>query len=348
MTSGYDSEQHYRLLYEQVGRRFAFSATTVQELKEWQETFRPALQQALGLEAILSDLQEHTPRAELRSTEVLGDIVREQWYLWSEPTVPLPFFLLRRKDLHGRLPVVLTPHGHNQPGIYAGITRTDEERASMQEGERDIAVQAAREGYLALAPTARGFGETRTAQDREKDALSSCRIELLHGLLLGRTAIGERVWDVSRLIDWALTRDDVDGSHIAITGNSGGGTTSLFSAACDTRIAVAVPSCYFCTFTGSIGTIHHCDCNYVPGILRLGEMYDVAGLIAPRPFCAIAGEQDSIFPIEHVRLAYERLRQVYEVAGAGDRCSLYVGEGGHRYYQSGSWPFIRTWFGRQD
>ena len=73
-------------------------------------------------------------------------------------------------------------------------------------------------------------------------------------------------------------------SRIAITGNSGGGTVSLFAAACDTRISVSVPGCYFCTFAGSIGSIAHCDCNYVPGILRLGEMHDVAGLIAARDF----------------------------------------------------------------
>jgi fermentation-respiration switch protein FrsA (DUF1100 family) len=151
------------------------------------------------------------------------------------------------------------------------------------------------------------------------------------------------VWDISRLIDWATARPDVDARRIAITGNSGGGTTSVFAAACETRIAVAVPSCYFCTFEGSIGTIHHCDCNYVPGIMRLGEMYDVAGLIAPRPFLAIAGKDDHIFPIEHVRFAFERLQRVYAAAGVPDLCQLYAGEGGHRYYKAGAWPFIRRY-----
>ncbi len=81
----------------------------------------------------------------------------------------------------------------------------------------------------------------------------------------------------------------------------------------------------------------------MPGILRLGEMYDVAGLMAPRPFMAIAGRDDGIFPIQHVRLAFEKLRHVYEVAGAADRCELFVGEGGHRYYGAGAWPFVRKW-----
>jgi hypothetical protein len=344
----YDSDAHFQSLYASVPRQFAFSATTPAELKSWQNRFRPRLREALGLTNMERDLAKHRPRAERAEQDDLGDIIREKWYLWTEPDVPLPFWLLAPKTRSGRLPLVLTPHGHNDPEIYAGIAKTEAERKSIAQGQRDVAVQAAREGYIAIAPTARGFGETMRQADVEEGWSYSCRIELLHGLLVGRTPIGERVWDVSRLIDWALARDDVDGSRIAITGNSGGGTTSLFAAACDTRIAVAVPSSYFCTFAGSIGVIHHCDCNYVPGIMRLGEMYDVAGLIAPRPFCAIAGRDDNIFPIKHVREAFRRVRKVYQVAGAPDRCKLYVGAGGHRYYSAGSWPLIRKWFGMQN
>ena len=131
-----------------------------------------------------------------------------------------------------------------------------------------------------------------------------------------------------------------------MTGNSGGGTVTVFASACDTRIALAMPGCYFCTFAGSIGSINHCDCNYVPGILRLGEMYDVAGLIAPRPFNAISGRTDPIFPIDQVELAYGKLREVYAVAGVEEQCRLYIGDGGHRYYKDGAWPFVREFFTR--
>ncbi len=73
-------------------------------------------------------------------------------------------------------------------------------------------------------------------------------------------------------------------------------------------------------------------------------MDDVSGLIAPRPFCAIAGREDPIFPIEHARSAFDSLRRIYEVAGVPERCSLYEGDGGHRYYKDGAWPFIRRYF----
>ena len=145
---------------------------------------------------------------------------------------------------------------------------------------------------------------------------------LMHDLLLGRTPIGDRVWDMLRLIDWAIKPQDVDWNRIAITGNSGGGTASLFAAPCDTRISVAPPGRYFNTFAGSIGAIIHCDCNYVPGTLRLSEMHDVAGLAAPRHFLAVAGRDDPIFPVAHIKAAFAQIAKVYRAASVLDRCEL--------------------------
>ncbi len=340
----YDALAHDLRAYRNVPRRFGFRAGSYTRAATWQRRFRPALRRAIGLENIERDLAGYRPRARRVERVRMEGYVREKWYLMTEPDVPLPFWLLIPDGGPARKPLVLTPHGHNHPEIYVGLPGTAEERTRMTSGQRDIAVQAAREGYLAIAPTTRAFGLTRRREHIRKGDLHSCREELLHGLLVGRTPIGERVWDISRLIDWALGRGGVDPARIAITGNSGGGTVSLFAAACETRIAVAMPSCYFCTFVGSIGSIHHCACNYVPGILRLGEMYDVAGLIAPRPFLAIAGKHDDIFPLRYVRVAHEKLRMIYRVFGATDRCALHVGGGGHRYYSAGAWPFLRRWF----
>ena len=354
----YDNTRHFSALYDGVPREFAFRATDRAGLSAWQKDFRSRLREVIGLNNMESDLAGYTPKAERLESIDLGSHVRESWHLWVEPTVPLPFYLLLPKGLNAgvgnpdgkdpshRFPLVLVPHGHNHPHIYAGIARDAKEEAHMLDGERDIARQAAaEEGYITIAPTARAFGETRTEADQESDRMHSCRNQLVHDLLVGRTPIGDRVWDVMRLIDWAVANLPVDTDRIAITGNSGGGTISLFTAACETRISLAMPGCYFCTFVGSIGTIHHCECNYVPGMLRLGEMHDVAGLIAPRPFCAIAGRDDPIFPIEHVKSAFDRLKGIYEVAGAADKCELSIGEGGHRYYKSPAWDFVRRQFG---
>ena len=343
----YESKAHFANLYHNTPSAFTFSNQSDLKGKafaEWQDQFRSSLHTLLGLDNMSADLADYQPYAEKRDTEELDDHIRESWYLWVESTVPLPFYLLRPKQAEAPLPLVLTPHGHNHPHLYVGITENEQEELEIQEGQRDIACQAVRQGYLTIAPTTRGFGETRTTIDRNNNKTHSCRTELMHDLLVGRTPIGVRVWDMSRLIDWAISTQNVDANRIAMTGNSGGGTITLHAAAMDTRISVAVPSCYFCTYVNSIGTIAHCDCNYLPGILRLGEMYDVAGLIAPRPISVIAGRNDKIFPVEYVQFAFDKLQLIYQTAGVPDHCQLYVGQGGHRYYADGAWEFIRHHF----
>ena len=341
----YNAADHFQATYHAFSPEFRFQAKTQEDLQQWRAAFRPRLRTILGLDNLEADLTDHVPTGVCHPEDDLGDIVREHWHLWTEPTVPLPFYLIRPKQIEGRVPLVLTPHGHNHPRLYAGLYEGEEEKQNMLGGERDLAIQAAREGYIAIAPTTRAIGETRTEKDKERNSIHSCQLQLRHGLLAGRTPIGERVWDMSRLIDWALANLGVNPDKIAMTGNSGGGTITVFAAACETRISVAMPGCYFCTFEGSIGSINHCDCNYVPGILRFGEMYDVAGLIAPRPFNAIAGRDDPIFPIDQVKFAYEKLKEIYTVAGVPEQCKLYIGDGGHRYYKAGAWPFLRQYFG---
>lgn len=325
---------------------FSFRASSVDEAQRWQHSFRSELARLLGLPVIAS---RGTPplTATKIATEPQSDHTREEWRLETEPGFHLPFYVLRPNSADSkRRPLVLTPHGHGKLGkkTYVGISESEKDRKEMEEGERDIALQAVREGYIAIAPDMRGFASLRLQDDIEKDANNSCQILQLRAYMFGRTLVGERVWDIQRLIDWATQRDDVDSDRIVITGNSGGGTVTLFAAAIDERIRVAVPGSYFCTFRDSILSIRHCACNYVPGLARIAEMWDVAGLIAPRPFLAVTGREDRIFPVHATQHAYEQLKEIYTRFGVEDLCRLSIGEGGHRYYKKDVWPFVETAF----
>lgn len=86
--------------------------------------------------------------------------------------------------------------------------------------------------------------------------------------------------------------------------------------------------------------MYHCECNYVPGILEEGEMADIAGLTAPRFFCALNGRYDPMFPFEEAQKAFGHLKEIYAAAGVPNHCELYMGNGGHRYYKEGAWRFI--------
>ena len=345
----YNPTEYAENLYNSARKEFDFKGVNKNDFDKWHKALLPRLKQALGLDKIELQLPNYTPRTERKAIEEKENFTLERWIIWTEPGIPLPVVVLIPKNKTGKLPLVIATHGHGKhANLYEGIYPKVVEKVTPEQTEISIAVQAVNQGYIAIAPTIRAFGDTRTEFDKNNNNSFSCHNQLMHDLLVGRTPIGDRVWDMSKILDWVLQHFPVDEKRIAITGNSGGGTVSLFTAACDPRIKVAAPSSYFCTFEGSIGSIPHCDCNYIPGILNLGEMSNIAGLIAPRPLCVINGIEDTIFPIEETRKAFAHLKTIYIAAGVSGDVMLYEGNGGHKYYKEGAWPFINKYFGQNN
>lgn len=348
-TETFDYKGHLKTMYAHSEKRFAFEKLQATSLEQWQEEFRAALWAQLGLDVVEKACAGFKPSARQIDCEDLGWCTRERWEIYTEPDVLLPFIIMRPKGIEGKkVPLMITPHGHGKnTESYAGIYQNEEQRFKAEQGERNIAVQAAQHGFIAIAPTARGFGKTRDERDLFEDNLSSCKDLMLRDALVGRTPVGDRVWDIMKLIDWALENLPVDDSNIIVSGNSGGGTASFYAGAIDTRISQTLPGSAFCDYESSIGLIDHCACNYVPGIMQLGDMGDIAGLIAPRAFCAIHGVKDEIFPIEGTRAAFATARKAFEAAGVPNNCALYEGPEGHRYYKAGAWDFILSHLNEQ-
>src|SRR6185295_19033332 len=147
---------------------------------------------------------------------------------------------------------------------------------------------------------------------------AACQPAAGGAMLVGQTMIGWRVWDVMRTVDYIATRPELDAKRVGCMGISGGGTVTLFATALEPRIRVALVSGYLNTFRDSIGSLSHCIDNYVPGILNWAEMYDIAGLIAPRPLFSESGEKDNIFPVQASIESVREVRAIYRVFDAED------------------------------
>lgn len=321
-----------RMGFEQAGLDF----------DAWQATFREELVDLLRLRPINPD----PPPVEVMETVAFDGYSRYLLHLHADDGVVVPMFLLVPDGITGPLPAVLAIHGHG-PGKCIPVDQPPagyDRQGMIVEGQRDYAVQAVRAGMIALAPDLRGMGELVLDDDASRREGRSCVQMTMRAVQCGQTLLGMRVADLMQMVSWLRERPDVDGDRIAATGNSGGGTCTMFLAAVDTRVKAAVPSCYFCTFADSILAIHHCPDNYVPDLQLFGEMYDVAGLIAPRPLLIVAGKDDPIFPIHGVRKAYAKLEKIYAAGDAADRLELYVGDGGHRYFSQRVWPFLAEKF----
>lgn len=339
MTGYPSSEDHFTALYSNAAGKYAWRSWKG-SLRKWQKNFRSELEATLGVTRMKKELAGFKPSASQTDSEDMGAYTRERWEIWTEPDVLLPVVILRPKGVERKTGLVITPHGHSKnTELYAGVYWNEEDRSLAEDGERNIAVQAVQEGFIAIAPTARGFGKTRREAGLKSDATSSCHEYTLHDLLVGRTPVGDRVWDIMKIIDWSLANLPVDPSKVIVSGHSGGGTATLYAGAIDTRIALCLPSGAFCSYEKSILAMPHCECNYIPGMLDLGNMGDVAGLLAGRHLCVIQGKDDGIFPIDGAREEFAKTEEIFKAAGKGS-CSLAVGDGGHRYYKEPAWNFI--------
>ena len=265
----------------------------------------------------------------------------------SEEYVDIPCHLWIPKNTQKPCPVAICLQGHTT-GMHISMGRTiyPQDEAFVSSGDRDLAVQAVKNGYAALSMELRGFGELRSEAHMKMipQATVSCEYSAGSANLLGRTLIGERVWDISRAVDLLETFPEIDSEKILLTGNSGGGTVSYYTACIEPRIAMVLPSSSVCAFGHSIIGKRHCSCNYIPGIAKYLDMGDLACLIAPRPLVIVAGIKDHGFSIEGSRAAAEVARKIYARVGAENCFRFLEGPEGHRYYADLSWPVVHSFF----
>ena len=340
----FSAQHQFDTQFERAAQRYSFENFKGSP-KAWQKKFRAELAQLLGVAELQRIYKDFVPKAEQIDCEDLGYATRERWQIWTEPTMVIPFMIVRPKGELVNVPLCITSQGHDDnPELYAGIFRDEAERVYLFDGERDLALRAARNGFIAILPTTRGFGKTMHADDIRKKKENSCRYYQLRDQLVGRTLVGDRVWDVMKILDWALANLPVDKNRVIQTGNSGGGTVSIYAGALDERITFCAPSACVCCYHASIGAIGHCHCNYVPGIMNLCNMGDLAGLVAPRKLLIINGKLDDIFPIEGAREEFKTTKAVYEALGASQECEMYEGPEGHRYYPLGFYDFYNRHF----
>jgi len=261
----------------------------------------------------------------------------------TEPQMSVPCHLLIPKETKKPCPVVICLQGHST-GMHISLGRKKFERDEKETGkDRDFALQTVKEGYAALVMEQRGFGErvSKHSIDRDPYYRTACHNPTMVAFLLGRTMIGERVWDVSRAIDALSEFEEIDMDRIACMGNSGGGTATYYAACFDERIKIAMPACSVCNFKQSIGIMHHCSCNYIPKMAKYLDMGDIACLIAPRKLVDVVGMTDGGFLIKGSMDAFDTIKRIYKKAGCEDNCRLVVGEDGHRFYADPAWKVFR-------
>lgn len=247
--------------------------------------------------------------------------------------------LLLPKEQTGKLPLCATLQGHSKGAhISLGVPKYPGDEDTIKGGDRDFCVRAVAEGFAALAIEQRSFGQCGGTVHGP-----ACERPAMTALLLGRTLIGERVWDVMRVVDAIETHfgDLITMKGSVLMGNSGGGTATYYTACLEHRFDGFMPSCAVCTYHDSIVVTHHCTCNYVPGIARHFDMGDLAVMIAPKKLVVVCGKDDGIFPLHGVKETFGIIEGLYAASDAPKNCALVIGHEGHRFYADAAWPVMK-------
>jgi len=327
-------------MYDTTIRSMGFEIDDPSCFGQWQAVLKVKLLELLGefpekvnLEPIVLERQE------------FDDHIREEVVFHSAPYIDVPAYVLVPKGVQGKMPGVVAVHGHGYgKNDLVGLWEDGTKRSIADGYQKDFALEIMRRGMVVVVPDQIGFGKRRDHEDIKKGYYeSSCRKLSFWAQMLGKTVLGLRIWDVMRCIDYLSTLSMVNHDRIGSMGISGGGATTLFAASLDERIKVAVVSGYLCTFKDSIMNIHHCECNYIPGILKYAEMYDIACMIAPRPLLVESGTRDDIFPIEAVNVAYEHVKKAYELLHAEERLDRDVFEGRHQISGNKAYDWLKYW-----
>jgi dienelactone hydrolase/pimeloyl-ACP methyl ester carboxylesterase len=186
----------------------------------------------------------------------------------------------------------------------------------------------ARAGYAAITFDPPGqAGEKQPGNDHFVDGVRC--------YLVGETSSQYFVADALRCIDYLQTRHDVDTSRgVAMTGVSGGGTTTMLAGLMDDRVKLMGPSC--CVSPLAELPITRCYGNCPETLMwrRYADGIDEVDLLcaaAPKAILLMAGEEDEVFRIEDTRRVAEEVRAFYGHARAEDRFEFFTDAGGHGY-----------------
>jgi len=224
-------------------------------------------------------------------------------------------------------PAILVPAGHSPDG---------------KNHYQPLCQRLALRGYVVISWDPVGQGERSQFWDAKA---KKSRYNLVCGehavignlaYLAGANLARWEVWDGMRAVDYLLTRSDVDGKRLSITGTSGGGFQTALIGALDERIQVIIPSCYITALPMRVENRIFADSDSDPeqdlfGLISKGV--DNAGMLLmlyPRAVMVATAALD-FFPVQGARKSYSEVSTFYKRFGHSDRIEFVESYNRHEY-----------------
>lgn len=243
--------------------------------------------------------------------------------------LPVYLYIPYQKGTPKRLPAMLVLHETDPLGRKAVDGQGNK-------ANRSHARELAQRGYVVIAPDFPGFGDSEN-YDFDKDRYES-------GTMKG-------IFNHMRCIDLLQSRADVDTDNIGVIGHSLGGHNSIFVAAFDSRIKVAVSSCgwtqldYYSIgkdaekkyggrlgpwaqerYMPLLGTKYNLENNRIP--LDFDQMISA---IAPRAFFSVSPIRDANFDYKGVEAGIALVEPVYRSLNASEKLQVRYPDAEHDF-----------------
>jgi len=217
----------------------------------------------------------------------------------------MPFYLLIPDNPRASpCPTIIVHHQHNGRFEYGKM----EPCGIAGDPRQAIAVDLVQRGYIVACPDALCFGERQVYLGEKYTGMLM--------FMLNRTLNFKYIWDVGRLVDYLVTRPDVNASRISIIGHSLGGQMAAWCGVYDSRIKVVLSNCGIGKINGSNSILEEGAFQnyafYIPGIVKLNlKMEEIVGLIGNRSLFLSAGTEDYGLPINGVAELHNWLEEKY-------------------------------------
>jgi dienelactone hydrolase len=298
---------------DKLSPKFLDGAKTLEEWKAKRPRLYREYLDMLGL----WPLPEKTPlNATITRTFENQGIVIDNLHYQSRPGLYVTANLYRPKGNTKKLPTILYVCGHTNKG-------RDGNKSAFQ----DHGLWFAANGYNCLVLDTLQLGEIPGIHHGtyNKDRW------WWHSAGYAPSAV--ECWNGVRGTDYLLSRSDVDPDKLGVTGISGGGAATIWIAAADDRVKVAVPVSGMADLESYVKNKvvnGHCDCMFLYNTYQW-EWTTILALIAPRPMLFANSDKDSIFPMDANRRIAARMRTLYGLYGKESLTDEYVSSGGHAY-----------------
>ena len=265
---------------------------------------------------------EKTPLAPRSAGVVRRDGYRIEKVVYdSRPGFPVTANLYVPESGAGPFPGVLLQMGHSPLGkAYATYQRCAQ--GLVQLGFVVLAFDPQGQGERIYYPDATGRRSRLPSADDEHSTAG------WQMLLSGDTATRLQTWDAVRSLDYLLSLPYVDPRRVATTGQSGGGTDSMFLLAVDDRLSCAALTSansenFACKEFSAPGSTDDAEQNLLNAAPAGFDRWDTLYPFAPKPLLLTVSDKDFLgtYSPQYIRSGWEEfghLKKLYSTVGRAD------------------------------